>query len=185
MQKIYNNDDFTYVFDFQKACPEVEVTLHHLSLFSVCLHFLTWLRNCDKVVNYCFYCSRVRSHIYDDLIHFHDVVVSTQDKVYMDHYMNTQDKVCDFDVFLEKPIYMNYPNCPFNERTCDYHDELHHAQDLFVPFTSVLIRMYINYVSKYFSKFQFTLRDEKIMYDAIYLYPSKLMHDLMITAHLG
>ena len=46
---------------------------------------------------------------------------------------------------------MNYPNYPFNERTCDYYDEFRYAQDLFVPFTSVLIRMYINYVSKYFN----------------------------------
>ena len=51
------------------------------------------------------------------------------------------------------------------------------AQDLFVSFTSVLIRMDINYVSKYFSKFQFTLCDEKIMYDAIYYFASKLMCD--------
>ena len=54
---------------------------------------------------------------------------------------------------------------------------MHHAQDLLVPFTSVLIRMYINYVSKYFSKFQFTLHDEKSVYDAIYYYASKLMYD--------
>ena len=83
--KIYNNDDATYVFDFEKICPEVEVTLRHLSLFSVCFHFLTCLRSYDKVANYCFYYSRLRSHIYGDLIHFHDVVVATQDKVYKDH----------------------------------------------------------------------------------------------------
>ena len=100
-----------------------------------------------------FYCSHVRSHIYGDLIHFHDVALATQDKFYKDHYMYIQDKICHFDVFLERPIYMNYPNYLFNQRTCDYYNELHHAQDLFVPFTSVLIRIYINYVSKYFSKF--------------------------------
>ena len=72
---------------------------------------------------------------------------------------------------------MNYPNYPFNQRTCDRYNELRHVQDLFVPFTSALIRMYIKYVSKYFSKFQFTLRDEKIMYDGIYHYVSKLMYD--------
>ena len=177
MQKIYNNDAFTYVFDFEKICPEVEVTLRYLSLFSVCFHFLTCLRNCHKVANYCFYCSRVRSHIYGDLIHFHDVVVATQNKVYKDHYMYTQDKTRDFDVFLEGPIYMNYPNYPFNQRTCGYYNELRHAQDLFVPFTSVLIRLYINYVGKYFSKFQFTLHDENILYDAIYFYAFKLMHE--------
>ena len=79
---------------------------------------------------------------------------------------------------------MNDPNYPFNQRTCDYYNELCHAQDLFVPFTSVLIRMYINYVSKYFSKFQFTLRDEKIVYDAIYLYASRLMHEFFDINHV-
>ena len=47
MQKIYNNHDFTYVFDFEKVCSKVEVTLHHLSLFLVCFHLLTCLRSCD------------------------------------------------------------------------------------------------------------------------------------------
>ena len=98
--------------------------------------------------------------------------------------MYTQDKICDFDVFLEKPIYMNYPNYPFNQRPCDYCNELGHAQDLFVPFTSVLIRMNINYVSKYFSKFQCTLRDETIVYDAIYLYASKLMHEFFYISYV-
>ena len=32
LQKIYNNDDLL-LFDFEKICPEVEVTLRHLSLF--------------------------------------------------------------------------------------------------------------------------------------------------------
>ena len=161
MQKIYNNDDFTYVFDFQKICPEVEVTLHHFSLFSVCFHFLTYLRSCDKVVNYCFYCSRVRSHIYGDLIHFYDVVVSTQDKVYKDNCMCTQDKVCDFDVFIERAIYMNCPNPPFNQRTCDYYNELRHAQDLFVPCKNVYQLRYIflsfnlHYVMKILCMMQF------------------------------
>ena len=75
MQKIYNNHDFTYVFDFEKVCSEVEVTLHHLSLFLVCFHLLTCLRKCDKVTNYCFYCSRVREHSYGDRSYYHDVVV--------------------------------------------------------------------------------------------------------------
>ena len=165
MQKIYNNVDFTYVFDFEKICPEVEVTLRHLSLFSVCLHFLTYLRSCDKIANHSFYCSHVRSHVYGDWSYFYDVVVATQDKVCKDHYMYIQDKICNFDVFLERQIYMNYLNYLFNQRTCDYHNELCHAQDLFVPFDKNIY----HYVSKYFSKFQFTLCDEKIMYDAIYL----------------
>ena len=58
--------------------------------------------------------------------------------------MFLQDKLADFDVFLERPIYMNYPNFPLNNTKYDYYTELHHTQDLFVPFINVLARLYIN-----------------------------------------
>ena len=91
--------------------------------------------------------------------------------------MFLQDKLADFDVFLERPIYMNFPNFPLNDSKCDFYTELHHAQDLFLPFVYVLARLYINYVSKYFRQYKSTLRDEKIVYDAIYFYGAELMHD--------
>ena len=181
MQKIDNDYDFNYVFDFEKVCSEVEVTLHHLSLFSVCFHFLTCLRSCDKVTNYCFFCSRVRDHSYGDRSYYHDVVVANQVRAYQDDYMFLQDKLADFDVFLERPIYMNFPNFPLNDSKCDFYTELRHAQDLFVPFVNVLARLYINYVSKYFCQHKFTLRDEKIVYDAIYFFGAELMHDFFQT----
>ena len=80
----------------------------------------------------------MRPDIYGDLIHFNDVTGVSQDKICKDHCMYTQDKIYHFDVFLDRPIYMNYPNYPFNQRICDYYNELRHAQDLFVPFTSFL-----------------------------------------------
>ena len=181
MQKNYNKYDYTYVFDFEKVCFEVVITLRHLSLFSVFFHLLRCLRSCDRVENYCFYCSLVRPHIYGDLIYFHDVVVASQVTIYKNNCLYVQDKVCDFDVFAERSIYMNYPNFPLNSTKCDLYTELGHAQDLFVHFTSVLIRLYINYVRKYFSKYQFTLRDEKIVYDAIYLFASDLMYEFFQT----
>ena len=68
-----------------------------------------------------------------------------------DDYMFLQDKLANFDVFLERPIYMNYPNFPLNNTKCDCCTELHHTQDLFVPFINVLARLYINYVSIFVS----------------------------------
>ena len=64
--------------------------------------------------------------------------------------MFLQDKLTDFDVFLERSIYMNYPNFPLNDSKCDFYTELRHAQDLFVPFVNILARLYINYMSKIF-----------------------------------
>ena len=82
MQKIDNDYQFNYVFDFEKICSEVEVTLRHFSLFLVCFHFLACLRSQDKVANYCFFCSRMREHSYGDRSYSHDVVVGNQVRAY-------------------------------------------------------------------------------------------------------
>ena len=172
MQKIYNNHDFTYVFDFEKVYSEVVVTLHHLLLFSVCFHLLTC---CDKVENYCFYCSRVRDHSYGDRSYYY-VVVANQIRAYQDD-MFLLDRLADFDVLLQRPIYMYYPNFPLNNSKCDFYTELRHAQDLFGPFVNVLARLYINYVSKYFCQYKITLRAEKILHEAIFFFGTESMHD--------
>ena len=100
MQKIDNDYDFNYVFDFEKVCSKVEVTLHHLSLFSVCFHFLSCLRSCGKVTNYCFFRARVRNHSYGDRSYYHDFVVANQVRAYLDDYKFLQDKLADFDLFF-------------------------------------------------------------------------------------
>ena len=70
------------MFDFEKVYSEVVVTLCYLSLFSVCFHLLTCLRSCDKVANYCFYCSHVRDHFYGDRSYYHNVAVASQVRAY-------------------------------------------------------------------------------------------------------
>ena len=49
-------------FDIEEVGLKLSDTLYNLSLFSVCLHYFRCARSCDKVSDYCFYCSRVRSH---------------------------------------------------------------------------------------------------------------------------
>ena len=133
MQKNYHNYDFTYGFDFEKVYSDVVVTLCHPSLFSVYFHLLKCFSSCDKVENYYLYYSCVRDHSYGNRSYCHDVVVANQVKAYQDDYMFLQDNLADFDVFLERPICMNYPNFPLNDSKCDFYTELHHVQDLFVP----------------------------------------------------
>ena len=142
MQKIYNNYDFTNDFDFEKVCSEVEVNLRHLWLLSVCFHFLTCLRSCDRAINCCFFCSRVTDHSYGDGSYYHDVVVANQVRACQGDYVFLQDKLTDFDVFLERPIYMNYPNFLSSHAKFDYYTELRHAQDLLMPFVNVLARLH-------------------------------------------
>ena len=98
--------------------------------------------------------------------------------------MYLEDKLCDFDVLFETPVHMGYRHYPMINRQCDYYNELRHAQDLLIAFTNILIRLHINYISKYFSKYQLTLRDEKIVYDAIYFFASELMHDFFKTNYV-
>ena len=76
----------------------------------------------------------MRDRSYGDRSYYHDVVVASQARAYQDDYMFLQDKLADFHVFLERPIYMNYPNFPLNDSKCDFYTELHHAQDLFCAF---------------------------------------------------
>ena len=102
----------------------------------------------------------MRDHSYGDRSYYHDVVVANQVRAYQDDYMFLQDKLTDFDVFLERPIYMNYANFPLNDSKCDFYTELRHVQDLFVPFVNVLARLYINYIRKYFCQYKFTSHDE-------------------------
>ena len=52
-------DKFYKGFDFGFWFIKLQESMRHLSLFSVCLHFLRCYRRCDKFPKskYCFYCS--------------------------------------------------------------------------------------------------------------------------------
>ena len=76
---------------------------------------------------------------------------------------------------------MNFPNFPLNNSKCGFYTELRHAQDLCALFVNVLARLYFNYVSKCLCEYKFTLRDEKIVYDAIYFFGAELMHGFFQT----
>ena len=41
---------------------------------------------------------------------------------------------------------------------------------------SVLVRMYVNYLTEFFSKFELSIRDEEFVIKQIYCYASDLMH---------
>ena len=45
-------------FDFEFWFVKLQESMRHLSLFSVCVHFLRCYRRCDKFPKskYCFYC---------------------------------------------------------------------------------------------------------------------------------
>ena len=50
------------IFDFEYYVLKLRKVKRHLSLFSICLHFMRCVRSCENLrkIKYCFYCSRVR-----------------------------------------------------------------------------------------------------------------------------
>ena len=70
---------------------------------------------------------------------------------------------------------MNSPTY-INEK-CDYYQIFQTPQDLMIGFTSILIQMYINFVSEALSELHVTLKDEDLMVSAIYEMRVKLMYN--------
>ena len=61
IEGIYSNFfENRFVFYFDENYFELLIEFRHMSLFSICLHFLRCVRSCDKKPNYCWLCSRVR-----------------------------------------------------------------------------------------------------------------------------
>ena len=91
----------------------------------------------------------------------------------------------DLDVFLDLPVYYNYPNYPLSkEKTkCQYFLVLNHAQDLLAYFCSVLVRMHLNYAIEHFSELisVVSLSDEKFIMKEICRWGRDLLFDFFDT----
>ena len=96
----FNETFYTYNFDFEQNYEKLLKKFRHMSLFSVCLHFLRCRRSCDRKANYCKICSRVRDNDFYDTDKFSDVAL-----VSFPSYLDIQsEKRVDFDVFLCKNL---------------------------------------------------------------------------------
>ena len=49
----FNETFYTYNFDFEQNYEKLLKKFRHISLFSVCLHFLRCRRSCDRKASYC------------------------------------------------------------------------------------------------------------------------------------
>ena len=139
LEKIF---DCINVSNFKSNFSKRSKKFRHLSLFLGYMHFLTCKRSCEKC---CRYCSRVRDSIFFDMDKFQDLVVCSKFDQ-KDDFLFLDDKMIDLDVYLNRPA---YPNHPLKHLPCRYFKVLSHAQDLFVYFSSILVRMYLNYAIKY------------------------------------
>ena len=110
-----------------------------------------------KKSGYCKMCSRVRENTFYEYNAFLSLNVGSDD--YLN--INSSERI-DLYVFLNEPAY--FPHC-FTESTgkCSDFKVFSFAQDLLAAFCPVLVRMYLNITTEYFSDLisQLSLPDEK------------------------
>ena len=158
IDNIFN--DLTGDFDPEGYYQLLLKEFRHLSLFSVCLHFLRCQRSCQK--NYAAY-FRLYSRVKDNNFFEYNAFLCTKVSN-IDGYLglSSHGKV-HFDVFLSQPGYFPYAFCESSHRKCNQHMVFSYAHDLFVAFCSVLMRLYLNIAMKSFEALisNISLADEK------------------------
>ena len=63
----------------------------------------------------------------------------------------------DIDLSVERPVYS--PECIEKDSQCNYHQKVYKPGELLVCFTSVLRRMYVNYILNCLFELDLSLRD--------------------------
>ena len=134
------------VFDFEENYDKLIKKFYHMSLFSVCLHFLRCRRSCEKKHGYCKICSSVRDNTFYDYNKFSNLIVRSDDNYFN---ISSSDRV-DLDVFLCRPHYFHYPDYELLNGKCSHLEVVSFARNLFATFSSVLVRMYLNYTVRHF-----------------------------------
>ena len=80
-QSFFDDTFFGYNFDFEENYFKLKKEFRHMSLFSICLHFLRCTRSCDKKSNYCRICSRVREKFFLNVMLFRIYVYAQSDLI--------------------------------------------------------------------------------------------------------
>ena len=95
IEAISNEFFYTYAFDFEGNYDRLIKKFCHMSLFSVCLHFLRCRRSSEKKSGYCKVCLKVRENTFYDYNAFLSLKVSD-----IDNYLDiSSSRRIDLDVF--------------------------------------------------------------------------------------
>ena len=111
-----------------------------------------------KKHGYCKICSRVRDNTFYDCNKFPNLIVRSDGD-----YLNISSSYrVDLDVFLCRPHYFQYPDYELLNGNCSHLEVVSFARELFAAYSSVLVRMYLNYTVQHFSDLisQISLSDE-------------------------
>ena len=165
----------TLAFDFEKNYDNLIKKFRHMSLLSVCLHFLRCKRSCEKKSDFCKVCSRVRENTFYEYNAFLNLKLNVED--YLN--INSSEQI-DLDVFLTKPAFFTYCTCDAIGRNYSDFEVFNHARDLFAAFCSVLVRMYLNYTTAYFLDLQVSLSDQKKIIQTIFRFACDLLETFLI-----
>ena len=121
---------------------------------------------------FCFYCSCVRMKNYETPSIFMDIVIDEHD---FEEQLCLMAPCCiDLDITEER---LNYPKPPLDDKQCDYYEEFDMPIDLLLAFTSVLVRMYVNYVLNCLFELDLTLVDQKKLIELVSKHGCGLMYD--------
>ena len=130
--------------------------------------------------SYCFFCSRIRSRDFEKTSYFLDTVIDQRD--FEENFCEMIGSLIELDISGERPVY--FSDYIEKDSQCDYYQKIYKPGNLLVCFTSVLVRLYVNYVLNCLFELDLTLRDERILVDEVYTFASDLMYELFNTNYL-
>ena len=119
------------IFDFEENYEQLIKRFRHMSLFSVCLHFLRCRRSCEKKAGYFKFCSRVRENCFYDLDKFSNLIVRSD----VDDFL----PICSaerlhLDIFLNRSAYFQYPDYDLINGKCCGLEVFSFGQDCLLSF---------------------------------------------------
>ena len=127
-----------------------------------------------------FFCSQIRARDFEKPSYFLDIVIDEHD--FEEQFCDITTSLIELDISVQRPVY--FTGSIQRDKRCDYYQEIHKEGQLLVSFTSVLVRMYVNYVLNCLLELDLTLRDEEILMEQVYTFASDLMYEFFNTNYL-
>ena len=103
---------------------------------------------------------------------FLDIIVDEHD--FEEQLCVMASSLIDLNVTKERA---NYPKPSLEDEKCNYYEEFDKPVDLYVAFSSVMVRLYLNFVLNCLFELHLTLAFEKTLIQIVYMYACGIMYD--------
>ena len=103
---------------------------------------------------------------------FLDIIVDEHD--FEEQLCVMASSLIDLNVTKERS---NYPKPSLEDEKCNYYEEFDKPVDLYVAFSSVMVRLYLNFVLNCLFELHLTLAFEKTLIQIVYMYACGIMYD--------